>query len=147
MLRALLVDRFGLETHMEERPAIVYSLVAGRAKLQKADPAERTSCTPAGTQILMVFECRNMTMAQLAAVLPKFSPGDLMHPVVDATQMEGAWDFTLSFTPASLARGGSGGALGLPEAVDKELGLKLVAQKRSVPVVVIDHVEEKPTDN
>lgn len=148
MLRALLADRFGLETHMEARPAIVYSLVAARPRLQKADPSERTSCTPAGTQILMVFECRNLTMAQLAAVLPKFSPGDLAHPVVDATQMEGAWDFTLSFTPAALARGGgAGGALTLPEAVDKELGLKLVMQRRRVQVVVIDHVEAKPTDN
>jgi len=33
------------------------------------------------------------------------------------------------------------------EAVDKQLGLKLEAQKRPLPVLVIDHVEEKPTDN
>jgi uncharacterized protein (TIGR03435 family) len=33
------------------------------------------------------------------------------------------------------------------EALDKELGLKLEVQKRVIPVLVIDHVNRKPTDN
>jgi uncharacterized protein (TIGR03435 family) len=33
------------------------------------------------------------------------------------------------------------------EAVDKQLGLKLVEQKRPVPVLVIDHIEQTPTEN
>jgi uncharacterized protein (TIGR03435 family) len=32
-------------------------------------------------------------------------------------------------------------------AIDKELGLKLQAQKRAMPVLVIDHIEQKPTEN
>jgi uncharacterized protein (TIGR03435 family) len=32
------------------------------------------------------------------------------------------------------------------EAVEKQLGLKLEAQKRSMPVVVIDHIEQRPVD-
>jgi uncharacterized protein (TIGR03435 family) len=39
------------------------------------------------------------------------------------------------------------GALTLPEAIDKQLGLKLEKGKRPVSVLVIDHVEQKPTDN
>jgi uncharacterized protein (TIGR03435 family) len=39
------------------------------------------------------------------------------------------------------------GAVTLFEAVEKQLGLKLEAQKRPVPVLVIDHVEQKPTEN
>jgi uncharacterized protein (TIGR03435 family) len=31
--------------------------------------------------------------------------------------------------------------------VEKQLGLKLEMQKRSMPVIVIDHLEQKPTDN
>jgi len=30
------------------------------------------------------------------------------------------------------------------DAVERELGLKLVTRKRSVPVIVVDHVDEKP---
>jgi uncharacterized protein (TIGR03435 family) len=33
------------------------------------------------------------------------------------------------------------------DAVEKQLGLKLDVQKRTYPVLVIDHIEEKPTDN
>jgi uncharacterized protein (TIGR03435 family) len=33
------------------------------------------------------------------------------------------------------------------EAVTRQLGLKLESQKRPVPVLVIDHIEEKPTEN
>jgi uncharacterized protein (TIGR03435 family) len=32
------------------------------------------------------------------------------------------------------------------DAVEKELGLKLVKQKRSIPVIVVDHVDEKPLE-
>jgi uncharacterized protein (TIGR03435 family) len=32
------------------------------------------------------------------------------------------------------------------EAVESELELKLVKQKRSIPVIVIDHVDEKPLE-
>jgi uncharacterized protein (TIGR03435 family) len=39
------------------------------------------------------------------------------------------------------------GRLSLPEALDKLLGLKLETQKRNIPVLVIDHVEQKPTDS
>ncbi len=32
------------------------------------------------------------------------------------------------------------------EAVERELGLKLVKQKRTIPVIVVDHVAEKPIE-
>jgi Protein of unknown function (DUF3738) len=39
------------------------------------------------------------------------------------------------------------GAISLPDAIYKTLGLKLEKVKRPVPMLVIDHIEEKPTDN
>jgi uncharacterized protein (TIGR03435 family) len=39
------------------------------------------------------------------------------------------------------------GAVTLFEAIEKQLGLKLEKQKRPASVLVIDHVEQKPTDN
>ena len=33
------------------------------------------------------------------------------------------------------------------EALEKQLGLKLEKQKRNAPVIVIDHLEQKPTEN
>jgi len=107
-------------------------------------------------------------MAQLAEQLQQMSMNDVNHPVVDATGLEGAWDFTLSWTPAivgqmSAARrvnpGGDGppaadtsatdpgGGVSMTQALERQLGLKLDLQKRPMPVLVIDHLEQKPTDN
>jgi uncharacterized protein (TIGR03435 family) len=33
------------------------------------------------------------------------------------------------------------------EAIDRQLGLKVETQKRPMPVVVIDHVNQAPTEN
>jgi uncharacterized protein (TIGR03435 family) len=51
------------------------------------------------------------------------------------------------FRRAQTAGAEPNGAISLFEAVDKQLGLKLEQQKRSAQVLVVDHVEEKPTDN
>ena len=32
------------------------------------------------------------------------------------------------------------------DAIEKELGLKLVKQRRSIPIIVVDHVAEKPIE-
>src|SRR4029077_12243616 len=44
MLRALLIDRFKMKVHMEDRSVPAYTLTAVKPKLQKADPANRTGC-------------------------------------------------------------------------------------------------------
>jgi len=85
--------------------------------------------------------------------------GDLPHPVFDSTGLEGAWDFALTWTPQVLAKAADVapaagaaasdpmGGLTLSEALEKQLGLRLEIEKRPVSVLVIDHIERKPTDN
>jgi len=176
MLRALIIDRFKLATHVADQPVSAFTLVADKPKLVKADPAKRTGCrqgVPAGAKdprvanpiLSRVVTCQNMSMSQFAEDLPRLAGGYIHNPVVDATGLEGAWDFTLSFTPvgqagpnagagdaAPLANGAPSasnptGALSLFDALSKQLGVKLELHKRSLPVLVIDHVEEKPSDN
>jgi uncharacterized protein (TIGR03435 family) len=171
MMRALLVDRFKLATHTETRTVNVYTLTAAKPKLTKADPQNRSECKngpgadgkdPRITNPILnrLVTCHNVTMAQLAEEFQNFAGGYLQYSVVDATGLEGAYDLTLSFSGVNIVRNGGGrggdagtnssdpsGALSLYDAVNKQLGLKLEQQKRPVPVLVIDHVEEKPTDN
>jgi uncharacterized protein (TIGR03435 family) len=173
LLRSLLVERFKMTYHTEERPVSAYSLVAMKPKMKKADSASRTSCknsnapagAPPGSRVLT---CQNVTMAQFVERLQNMGPG-LNWPILDATGIEGGWDFTLTFSQNFTAnfgpgRGGGGGdagqsAGGAPaasdptggytifEAVEKQLGLKLETQKRPMPVFVIDHIEQRPTEN
>lgn len=107
-----------------------------------------------------------MTMAQFAEQIPMRAGGYTQNPVLDATGLDGAYDFTLSFSGAGLVVNGGGGrggdagpaagaaaasepngAISLPDAVEKQLGLKLEMKKRPMPVIVIDHIDEKPADN
>jgi uncharacterized protein (TIGR03435 family) len=171
MIRALLTDRFKMTYHTEDRLVSAYSLVSEKPKMKKADPASRTFCkfssapagSPPGSRLLT---CQNITMTQFADRLQNMTQ-ELSWPIPDATGIEGGWDFTLMFSQNAMMTtmgGGRGGdsspaAGGVPsasdptggltifEAVEKQLGLKLEKQKRSMPVIVIDHLEQKPTEN
>ena len=115
--------------------------------------------------------CRNITMAQFADQLLQLegSYGEyIKSPVLDATGLTGGYDFVLKFSPpsalkttapapapaatssdatAASAPTDPSGAVSLFDAINKQLGLKLEKQKRPVPTLVIDHIEEKPTEN
>jgi uncharacterized protein (TIGR03435 family) len=168
MLRSLLVERFGLKYHTEDRQLPAYSLTGSKPKMKKADRASRTFCKnmpspPGSPPATRVLTCQNATMAQFADYLQYMSP-ELSSPVADATGIDGTWDFTLTFSMnfgmPMMARGGDApagagpaappdpsGGMSIFEAVEKELGLKLEKQKRTMPVIVIDHLEQKPTEN
>jgi len=106
----------------------------------------------------MSLESRRATMASLAQLLSQ----QMGATVVDKTGLTGKYDFTLSFTPDNFMINGHppGGGAGpdggaqsqepvgpsIFTAVQEQLGLKLVAEKQAVDVVVIDHIEQ-PTAN
>jgi len=52
MLNNLLIDRFGLKTHREQREITVYVLTAGKGKpkMTAAKDSDRTDCKPRQTQ-------------------------------------------------------------------------------------------------
>jgi uncharacterized protein (TIGR03435 family) len=173
MLRNLLIERFQIQWHYEDRLVEAYSLVAAKpgvnqaGKMKKAEPANRATCKEARTVandprdanplLYELLACRNATVAQLAVKLQELEPNNFAYPVEDATGLTGTWDFTLSFTPAWMLRPTTGqasgeasepsGGISIADAVSKQLGLKLEMRKRLLPVVVIDHMEEKPLGN
>jgi uncharacterized protein (TIGR03435 family) len=179
MLQALLIDRFKMKAHFEDRQVNAYTLVAAKPKLKKADPNTRTSCktanarpaaqaTPFGGIGLpaRTVTCQNMTMAQFADQLQILAQNYVHYPVTDSTGLEGAWDFSFTYSPINPTqiaglRGapppGAGpdapaasdpvGGTSLFDTFEKQLGLKLEIQKRKYPGLVIDHIEEKPTEN
>jgi uncharacterized protein (TIGR03435 family) len=171
MLRALLIERYKLAFHYEDRPMDAYTLVALKPKLTKADPSNRTGCTrqnePGATPGLV---CQNITMAQFAEQIQVYDT-DILYPVLDGTGLEGAWDFTVNYNAlanlaglltqaAAQARARAGvadapaaepaepsGSVSFADAIEKQLGLKLEKHKQPESVLVIDHIEQKPTDN
>jgi len=154
MLKTLLVQQFKLVTHSEVQPVPVYVLEAGKKpKLKESDGTARSDCKIENTD-RRYFVCQNTTMAQFAERLPDRAGAYIHPPVLDLTELKGAYDFRLYWTPKNLLQSTaakSGDAASTPvddltvfEAVDKQLGLKLEEQKHPVPVVVIDKVERTP---
>lgn len=164
MLRNLLTERFQIKTHVENLPREAYSLTAVKPKMKKADPSSRAVCKDSPTivndprdsnpRLARLISCQNVTMAQFAQEIHSFASDYAFYEVEDATGLTGTYDFTLGYTPHYQlnAPGPDGstdpsGAISLEEAISKQLGLKLETRKRPVPMIVIDHMEEKPLEN
>ncbi len=166
MLRTLLIDRFKIKYHTEDQPINVYALISVKRdpRLKAADPNSRSTCkrtvanNPSGLPTA-TLTCQNTTLAQLAERLPAMAPAYVDHPALDVSGLDGGWDFALSWTPRANFDGGQrgetpggaaaaepNGALSLFEGVER-LGLKLEVRKLKYPVLVIDHIEQKPTEN
>jgi uncharacterized protein (TIGR03435 family) len=166
MLRGLFADQFELKTHTENREVTAYALMltGAKPKMIRAENSERSGCRidynapkPSPKVSLMVV-CKNTTMAEYARMLWN-GTGYIEHPVVDLTGLEGGWDFQYGWSAARLTQGEQGpgpagaavqavdpGEISVSDALQQQLGLKLVKQKRSIPVIVVDHVAEKPIE-
>jgi uncharacterized protein (TIGR03435 family) len=146
-------------------------LIAAKPKLKQSDPKSRTYCksgpAPAGSAAASsLITCQNISMEEFADWLRGKAP-ELTWPVLNGTDLEGRWDFTFIFSPigaalrTALAGGGvSASAASSPatatdpiggasifEGLEKQTGLRLVAQKRPQQMIVIDHLEQKPIEN
>jgi len=168
MLQALLVERFRIKYHIEDRPMTAHRLTADRPKLTKADPSERTRCVNSfsstgdrgASQVGFTYTCTNVTMAQLGLLLPEYANDYVQWPVVDATGLSGGWNFAFSFArrgaveevrkPTGVGNDAAiepTAALTLGEALSTQLGLRLQEEKRMMPVMIIDTLAEQPTEN
>jgi uncharacterized protein (TIGR03435 family) len=164
MLRSLLADRFRLAIQKEVRPVDVYALTLAKdaAKLQKSDGSERSGCKAGSTDGFRTYTCLNLTMAQFANALRDAAPMYINRPVVEQTGLAGAYNSSLSWVivPTMQARTAKNsesrdeaspasdptGGITVFQALEKQLGLKLIAQKQPMAVMVI-HEASPPTDN
>lgn len=155
MLRRLLADRFSLVVHKDTKPISGFVLTAGKGKprLKEAEDSPNTGCQAQppprpNPDVISYIEasCRNVTMEAFAATLRGLSPEYITNPVVDSTGLRGGWDFDLKWTPKGPLAAGRGG-ISLFDAIHRELGLRLQPQKLALPVIVVDGVNRKPTDN
>ena len=160
MLQALLRERFHLKTRNETQALEVFEMVLERpgrlgprlkpsACRLDGQPreAERAPCEPLRTG-RGVLEVAGMTMPELAAALSNFPV--VARPVHDLTGLKGAYDFRLEFVGQVTLQGApnpnADAGPGLFTALREQLGLVLQTERRSVRVVIIEHVE-RPTAN
>ena len=155
IFRKLLADRFQLTFHHEKRELAAYVLTVGKTgqkltptQLQGPLPGFGASPAPGGLTIHLA----NGTMTDFTDFLQMLV---LDKPVVNQTGITGRYDANVTFTPDQTQFNGNLPKLptsDVPDAPDlftaiqRQLGLNLVAEKTQVDVLVIDH-GEKPSPN
>ncbi len=128
MLQNLLADRFHLVVHKDTRPLLAYTLTVGKGnpKLSAAEATGTSECQwheqPGG---FVYRDCRNMTMDAFAAAIHNFAGDYLASPVVNATGIDGAWDFGLRWNQRSRVLPPGAERTTIFDAVEKQLGLVL----------------------
>jgi uncharacterized protein (TIGR03435 family) len=189
MLQELLEDRFQLKTHRDSKELPVYGLVVAKSGLkmertpgtESEDPAQAVkapvnitaSGSAAGTTVNLgngsyfsmgagKIEGKKLTMIAFADTLSRF----VDRPIVNMTDVQGYYDFTLNFPPedfrAMQIRAALGAGIALPPqalallenssgdslfTAIQALGLKLEPRKAPVEVFVVDKIQRAPGDN
>jgi len=146
MLQSLLMTRFKLEVHREERDRAVYFLTIAKRgiKLQDSQIPETAASMRASRGLI---EAKSMTVSVLGSVLSN----QVGRMVIDKTGLLGRYDFSLHWSPDLGESSGDSTASedtapSIFTALEDDLGLKLQPGKGPVETIVIDHVE-KPTVN
>jgi uncharacterized protein (TIGR03435 family) len=188
MLKSLLEDRFQVKIHRDKKDFPVYVLEVARGGLRMRESAPDANAANADSKAPInitgggsaqgvsvnlgrgssytfsnnKFEAKRLNMPALAGSLERF----LDRPIVDMTDLNGSYDFSLDVTPedyrSMLIRAAVTAGVSLPpealrlldgasvpslfDAMQK-LGLKLDARKAPLDLLVIDAALKTPTDN
>jgi uncharacterized protein (TIGR03435 family) len=154
MMRKLLETRFGVKFHKDKKEMSAYILGVSKdgPKMTKSDADPHSPHAFFFTK-LGNLTVRNATMEDVAEGL---QGAVFDRPVVDRTDIQGHWDFSLKWTPDETQFQVFGAKIVPNEAADapppiftaiqEQIGLKLDAAKTMVDVMVLDHVE-KPSEN
>ena len=146
MLQDLLATRFRVALHHEQRRTSVYELVVARDG-PRLPPDKTDSLPPSYPKETLPrivdggFVFANVSMADFAKQLTELRGIDL--PVLDRTGIKGVYDITLKSAAQALLDPNGPSLLTL---IQEQLGLRLVAAKDLIDVIVVDHAEA-PTAN
>lgn len=176
MLQNLLVERFQLKLHHETRTVPVYELVVakGGPKLKVSVKTGDGEVAPVGTPGKVEHDAEGFPVlaAGRKGFLNTLGPGPHSHStsqqqtmqdlarflsrqyaagrqVIDKTELSGEYDFRLSFDLSAQGSAGNDDAPGLilEDALEQQLGLKLVNGKAPFDFVIIDRGEKAPIEN
>jgi len=145
MLRALVVERFGLTFHREEKEFSIYELTVAKSG-SKLKPAAKPDDPPYIVGVVypgkIEVPAKSVTMDDFVAMLQRAT---LDRPTVNKTGLTGVYDFTLDWAQDETQYGGEvpkapedGPVPPLFTAVQEQLGLKLQATHGMVNAMVVD---------
>ena len=170
MLQNLLADRLGLKVHWTSKAIDGYDLVVakGGPKLKPAapdSPQGNDGLRPDGFPVpppgngswfaqapdgKVGMRGHNQTISEL---IGEIGPRTLNGPLTDATGLTGKYDYTIFWSMRAQTAALNPLAAGEPDgpsifdAVQDQLGLEIRKSRHPAQVLVVDHVDKKPTEN
>ena len=137
LLQQLLKDRFHLAVRREMKDFPGYGLedAKGGPKLEASKGSSGQAQIIPGQ-----LRCPNCSMEALAGMLHAVT----RRPVAEKTGIKGNFNIKLDYAPEDAT---DSPQPSIYTALQEQLGLKLIPQKVSAEVVVIDHVDKVPTEN
>ncbi|HEY9138300.1 MAG TPA: TIGR03435 family protein, partial [Terriglobus sp.] len=164
MVQSLLITRFDLKTHTETRdlPALAMVLSSPHKLGPQLHPhasadnncasASPSICgslisIPAASPSHVRLSDQKVSLDLLAAHLGQM--GGFSRPILNQTNLTGAYDLTLDWGPDSDTEpmDSNSRQTYLQRALQDQLGLKLERRTAPVTILLIDHINQQPTDN
>ncbi len=148
MMQRMLAERFKLVAHRDQKTFSVYALVVGKKGVKFKEVPDGGSHNSNSNN--NHYTGTSVSMNTFAEFLAR----RMELPVLDMTGLKGFYDLTLDWAPEP--RGGAAAAdspsdpglpVGLPLALEMQLGLKAETRKAPIEILVVDHVERVPTEN
>lgn len=153
MLRALVVERFKLTFHRQDKEFSIYELTVAKGG-PKLKPTAMPDAEPQLFGVVypdrIQVPARNVSMDDFVAMLQRAT---LDRPTVNKTELPGRFDFDLTFAQDESEYEGQ--VPKAPEdtqspplftAVQEQLGLRLVATRGTVSALVVDGAEKPRVD-
>jgi uncharacterized protein (TIGR03435 family) len=164
MWQNLLADRFGVVLHHESKEFQVEELeIAKGGHKLKDTTVENPDADgppkmdngvlkgPGFVTMIRGSSAHTVARAQDLSRLTMLLSSQVGRPVLDKTGLKGRYDFELEYTPnlppATPSESATDPGLTLSDAIQKQLGLKLVAAKAKLDILIIDKAEKIPTAN
>jgi uncharacterized protein (TIGR03435 family) len=160
MMRSLLIERFHLKYHIEDRDMPVFALTVG-PRGHKLTLGENGQCAE---EIKIGKNCGDILIPPFGTGMYNMPIGALItgigqragRPIVDRTGLTGRYDANITWLPPGakleelnledVPAAFRPQDMSLPEALETQAGLKLEPQRAALPVLVIDSVS-KPDEN
>ena len=162
MMQQVLRDRMNFAAHIDTKEVPSYDLVVGKngPKLKESDPNAKDNGTTRMMQMDQGKASITSKGTQISSLARNLS-GPAGRPVFDKTGLKGTYDVTIEYArepnlSANVPNGGpTGNAPPVPSdpagpsllsAIEDQLGLKLVASRGPMQVIVVEHMD-KPDAN
>ena len=149
MVQTLLEERFKLRVHRETRETSVATLMlAGKNAPQLKESQEGRPRSPRYDEAKQQEIYAGYTMKDFVEWLAQF-----YHGTIDRTGLPGRYDIVLDYRhlgdPSNPQETPSSPGVRVKLRFDalEQIGLKLQATKAPLEFVVVDHIEQEPTEN